>query len=281
MSKIKVKDTEITILSQDGQDYISLTDMIKAKEGHFYVESWLRNRNTVEFLGIWESINNPIFNSHEFEGIKKVAGLNSFNISVKDWVAKTNAIGLTAKAGRYGGTYAHKDIAFEFGTWISPEFKLYLIKEFQRLKEQESKFKGLEWDYRRFLSKANYRIHTDAIKEIVIPQYKLLSKEQEAYIYANEAEMLNVAVFGITSKEWREQNVQAVSDGLNMRDLATIPQLNVLANLEGYNAILIQEGLPAKGRLEKLKLAAVQQLKSLAKSTYNYSIESPYAEKYG
>jgi len=177
MSKINVKGVEIFVLENNGQDYISLTDMLKAKEGQFFIESWLRNRNTIEFLGIWEGINNPNFNSHEFDGIKKVAGLNSFNISVKEWVTKTNAVGLTAKAGRYGGTYAHKDIAFEFGTWISPEFKLYLIKEFQRLKEEENRLQGSEWDYRRFLTKVNYRIQTDAIKETLIPKERTLANK--------------------------------------------------------------------------------------------------------
>lgn len=272
MSKIKVKNIEITVIQEGQEDYISLTDMLKAKNGNFLIENWLRNRNTVEFLGIWESINNPNFNYPEFEGIKKVSGLNSFSISVKEWVAKTNAIGLTAKAGRYGGTYAHKDIAFEFGTWISPEFKLYLIKEFQRLKDEENKLLNKEWDYRRFLAKANYRIHTDAIKENLIPVYTSIN---ESYIYANEAEMLNVAIFGTTSKDWREKNPKLVKENFNIRDMANIPQLTVLSNLESYNSILINEGISAPNRLKKLKELATQQLKALAKQSYTYSIESP------
>ncbi len=276
MSKIEVKGIEISIVKQNEQDYISLTDMIKAKEGQFFIESWLRNRNTIEFLGIWETLNNPNFNSHEFDGIKKVAGLNSFNISVKEWVSKTNSIGVMAKAGRYGGTYAHQDIAFEFGTWISPEFKLYLIKEFQRLKEQEQKQLNPEWDFRRFLSKVNYRLHTDAIKENIIPKYINLSKDQEHYIYANEAEMLNVAVFGQTSKQWRENNPSEVLKGYNMRDMANIPQLTVLSNLENVHSIYIKEGLKPIDRLEKLKKVATEQLKSLMNYKYTYPIESPF-----
>jgi len=280
MEKVNVNGVSISIIKKNEQDYISLTDMLKAKGSDFFIDSWLRNRNTLEFLSIWESINNPSFNYVEFDVIKSKAGLNSFKISVKEWVSKTNSIGLEAKTGRYGGTYAHKDIAFEFGTWISPEFKFYLIKEFQRLKEAESKQLSQEWDYRRFLSKVNYRIHTDAIKDNIVPKYNLISKEQEGYIYANEAEMLNLAVFGMTAKEWKSKNQQAVLDGLNIRDLATLPQLTVLANIESYHSILIREGLPPKERLEKLKNEAVIQLKSLDKHTYSYPIESPYAIEY-
>lgn len=275
MSKIKVQGTDITILKENNLDYISLTDMIKAKKGQFFIESWLRNRNTIEFLGIWESLNNPNFNYHEFDGIKKIAGLHSFNISVKEWSKKTNSIGIIAKAGRYGGTYAHQDIAFEFGTWISPEFKLYLIKEFQRLKEKEQKMFNPEWDYRRFLTKVNYRLHTDAIKENIIPKYHYLKKGQESYIYANEAEMLNIAVFGMTSKEWKEENPKAVSKGYNIRDLANIPQLTVLSNLENIHAHFIKEGIRPEKRLELLKNEATTQLKSLMNYKYTYPLESP------
>lgn len=269
---MNVKGTQITVIQEGQEDFISLTDMLKAKEGSFLIENWLRNRNTIEFLGIWESINNPTFNYPEFEEIKKVAGLNSFTISIKEWVRKTNAIGLTAKAGRYGGTYAHRDIAFEFGTWISPEFKLYLIKEFQRLKDNESKLLNKEWDYRRFLSKVNYRIHTDAIKENIIPKH---SETVEAYIYANEAEMLNVAVFGMTSKKWREENKKLDKAGLNIRDVANINQLTVLANLESYSSVLINEGISPQNRLMKLQESAIKQLQALSRQTYTYSIESP------
>ena len=194
---IKVKDTEVTITTRNGQDYISLTDMLKAKDGDFFISDWLRNRNTVEFLGIWESIYNPSFNYGEFAIIKSQAGLNSYKISVKEWVEKTHAIGLRATAGRYGGTYAHKDIAFEFGMWISAEFKIYLIKEFQRLKDEESRATSLEWSFQRTLAKVNYKIHTDAIKERLIPPR--LTKAQTSIIYASEADLLNVALFGIST----------------------------------------------------------------------------------
>lgn len=276
--QIKVQDTVITVIRYNDEDYISLTEMLKAKEGQFFIDSWLRNRNTIEFLGIWERINNSNFNYGEFDAIKSMAGLNSFKISVKEWASRTNAIGITAKAGRNGGTYAHKDIAFEFGTWISPEFKLYLIREFQRLKEQEQKMLNPEWDYRRFLSKVNYRLHTDAIKQNILPHYTHLTKEQEGYIYANEAEMLNVAVFGMTAKQWREENPKEALQGHNIRDLANIPQLTVLSNLETLNAHLINEEIQPKDRLEKLKTAAIFQLKSLMNITYPYSISSPYSD---
>ncbi len=276
--QIQVKDTVITVIKHHGEDYIGLTDMLKAKDGNFFITDWLRNRNTLEFLSIWETINNPKFNYGEFALIRNQSGLNSFKISVKEWVEKTNAIGLTAQSGRYGGTYAHKDIAFEFGTWISPEFKLYLIREFQRLKEQEQKLINPEWDYRRFLSKVNYRLHTDAIKVNIIPQYTHVSKEQESYIYANEAELLNMAVFGTTAKHWREEHPKDTLEGHNIRDLANIPQLTVLSNLETLNAHLINEGIPPKERLEKLKTAAVFQLKSLMSITYPHSIASPFSE---
>ena len=275
MSKINVKGIEITIINQNDKDYISLTDMLKAKEGQFFIDSWLRNRNTIEFIGIWERLNNPDFNYVEFDVIKSIAGLNTFKISVKEWVARTKAIGLIAKTGRYGGTYAHKDIAFEFGTWISPEFKLYLITEFQRLKEQEQKLLNPEWDYRRFLTKLNYRLHTDAIKENIIPKYMNISKEYENYIYANEAEMLNVAVFGMTSKQWKENNSQEVLKGNNIRDFANILQLTVLSNLENLHAHLIKQGIAPRERFEKLKAEATSQLISLTNYKFTFPIESP------
>jgi hypothetical protein len=201
MAKIEVKGTEIRVVTIHEDDYISLTDMLRAKDGDFFVSDWLRNRNTVEYLGIWEKIHNPDFNYGEFDLIKSQAGLHSYKISVKEWVAKTHAIGLKAKAGRYGGTYAHKDIAFEFGMWISAEFKIYLIKEFQRLKDQERKQLG--WDIRRNLTKINYRIHTDAIKENLVPPE--LNKSQINHIYATEADILNMALFGTTAAMWRAQ----------------------------------------------------------------------------
>jgi len=257
--KIKVQGFEIAIISKEESDYISLTDMLRAKDGNFFISDWLRNRNTVEFLGIWEKINNPNFNYGEFAIIKSQAGLNSYKISVKDWVEKTKAIGLKAKAGRYGGTYAHKDIAFEFGMWISPEFKIYLIKEFQRLKIEESERLVLGWDTKRMLTKINYRIHTDAIKAHIIPE-KILKSDTNK-VYAGEADILNQALFGMTAKEWRDKNPK--KEG-NIRDYADVTQLVCLANLESLNAEFIKSSLPQNERLLKLNEIAISQMKSLA-----------------
>ncbi len=232
--------------------------MLQAKDGDFFISDWLRNRNTVEFLGVWESVYNPNFNYGEFAIIKSQAGLNNYKISVKEWAAKTNAIGLKAKAGRYGGTYAHSDIAFEFGMWISAEFKVYLIKEFKRLKEDESNRLQLEWNLQRTLSKINYRIHTDAIKDNIVPT--LVSKSQTIFVYANEADLLNVALFGITAKQWKDNN-PAIKG--NMRDEANIEQLVVLSNMESINALLIEQGLSQKDRLLQLNKVAITQMKSL------------------
>ena len=255
---INVKGIEITIVRQNEMDYISLTDMLKAKDGDFFISDWLRNRNTVEFLGIWESVYNPDFNYGEFAIIKSQAGLNNYKISVKEWQEKTNAIGLKATAGRYGGTYAHPDIAFEFGMWISAEFKIYLIKEFQRLKGVENGRLKIEWNLQRTLAKVNYIIHTDAIKENLIP--KELTKQQVNFVYASEADILNMALFGMTAKEWREANPKV--DG-NVRDTASIEQLVVLSNLESINAVLIHQGLPQPERLKQLNTIAITQMKSL------------------
>ena len=257
-STIAVQGTEITIISTSENDFISLTDMLRAKDGDFFIADWLRNRNTVEFLGIWEEVNNPKFNYGEFAIIKSQVGLNSYKISVKEWVEKTNAIGLRASVGRYGGTYAHKDIAFEFGIWISPKFKIYLIKEFQRLKEDENRRLSLAWNLNRTLSKLNYRIHTDAIKERLIPS--AVSTKQIAITYANEADLLNVALFGQTAQEWRDANPSL--DG-NMRDFATIEQLLVMANIEGMNAEFIRMELAQGDRLKRLNEIAIRQMKVL------------------
>ena len=254
--KINVKGTQISIVDIENEDYISFTDMLKAKDGDFFISDWLRNRNTVEFLGIWERLNNSKFNYGEYAIIRSKAGLNNYKISVKEWVAKTNAIGLQAKAGRYGGTYAHKDIAFEFGMWISAEFKIYLIKEFQRLKEQEKKQLG--WDIKRILTKINYRIHTDAIKENLIP--KEITKNQVNQVYANEADVLNVALFGLTAKDWRDNNQNKKS---NIRDYANVSQLVCLSNLENFNALFIKEGVSQEKRLIKLNQIAIQQMRLL------------------
>ena len=259
---IEVQGAEITIFNTPDGDFISLTDMLKTKDGDFFISDWLRNRNTVEFLGIWESVYNPNFNSGEFATIKSQAGLNSYKLSVKEWVEKTGAIGLKASAGRYGGTYAHKDIAFEFGMWISPEFKIYLIKEFQRLKDDENRRLSLAWNLNRTLSKLNYRIHTDAIKANLIPPE--ITPAQAAITYASEADILNVALFGLTAKQWRDSNPKL--DG-NMRDHATIEQLLVLANLESLNAEFIHMQLPPATRLLKLNGIAIRQMNTLTAST--------------
>jgi len=259
--KIDVEGKEITIVLENEQEYISITDMLKAKDGDFFISDWLRNRNTVEYLGIWEKVYNPNFNYGEFAIIKSQAGLNSYKLSVKEWVEKTNAIGLKAKAGRYGGTYAHPDIAFEFGMWISPQFKIYLVKEFQRLKNEENNRLKLEWNLQRTLAKVNYQIHTDAIKENLIPEK--ITKQQVGFLYANEADLLNVALFGITAKQWRDNNSDLKG---NIRDYATLEQLVVLSNLESINALLIEQSLPQKDRLVQLNKVAITQMKSLVES---------------
>lgn len=234
---------------------------VKSQRRRFFISDWLRNRNTVEYLGIWESVYNSDFNYGEFAIIKSQAGLNSYKLSVKEWVEKTNAIGLKATAGRYGGTYAHPDIAFEFGMWISPQFKIYLIKEFQRLKEEENNRLKLEWNLQRTLSKINYRIHTDAIKETLIPQE--VSRKQAALVYADEADLLNVALFGLTAKEWRQSNPDKSG---NLRDYATLEQLVVLSNMESINALLIKQGLSQGDRLVQLNRVAIMQMKSLVEN---------------
>lgn len=256
---INVKGAEVTIATRHEQDYISLTDMVKRFDGgSALIEQWLKNKDTVLFLGVWEQLNNPAFNSLEFEGIRNEAGRNSFFLSAKKWIDATGAIGVYAKAGRYGGTFAHKDIAFEFGSWLSPEFKLYLIKEFQRLKDEESRANSLEWSFQRTLAKVNYRIHTDAIKERLIPPR--LTAAQTSVIYATEADLLNVALFGTTAAQWRQRNPGQPG---NMRDSATLEQLVVLSNLESINAVLIHQGVGSKDRLVQLNAIAITQMRSL------------------
>ena len=256
MTKITVLSTAINVVTIHNEDYICITDMLKAKDGDFFIHDWLRNRNTLEYLGIWEKLYNPDFNYGEFAIIRNQAGLNSFRISVKEYVEKTHASGLLAKAGRYGGTYAHKDIAFEFGMWISAEFKIYLVREFQRLKEQEQAQLG--WSAKRELSKINYRIHTDAVQKHLVPQE--ITPQQAARIYAHEADVLNVAMFGMTAQEWREANPDLKG---NIRDYATINELICLSNMENLNAVFIHEGLPQKERLLKLNQIAIQQMQIL------------------
>ena len=256
---IEVQGTAITIVSREKGDYISLTDMVRHFEGGgALIEQWLKNKDTVLFLGVWEQINNPDFNSLEFEGIKNEAGRNSFFLSAKKWMDLTQGCGLIASAGRYGGTYAHQDIAFEFGSWLSPEFKLYLIKEFQRLKEDENRRLSLAWNLNRTLSKLNYRIHTDAIKAHLIPA--VVTAAQAAITYATEADLLNVALFGQTAQEWRTANPKLEG---NMREYATIEQLLVLANIEGMNAEFIHMSLPQGERLKRLNQIAIRQMQTL------------------
>jgi hypothetical protein len=269
-STIEVQGTAVTILTTKDEDYISLTDMLKAKDGDFFISDWLRNRNTVEFLGIWESVHNPSFNSGEFAIIKSQAGLNSYKLSVKDWVEKTGAIGLKASAGRYGGTFAHKDIAFEFGMWISPEFKIYLIKEFQRLKDDENRRLSLAWNLNRTLSKLNYRIHTDAVKTHLIPPE--VTPAQAAMTYASEADVLNMALFGQTARQWRDANPKLEG---NMREYATIEQLLVLANIEGMNAEFIHMGLAQGERLKRLNQIAIRQMQTLTANSALRQLEPP------
>jgi len=257
--KITVKGTEITIIQILSSDFISLTDMtIGFKEGSGLIGKWITNKNTLEYLGIWEKINNPNFNYPEFGVIEQESGVNRFIMSAGQWLNRTNAIGITVKAGRYGGTYAHKDIAFHFAMWLSPEFQIYLIKEFQRLKEDENNRYNLEWNFQRTLAKVNYHIHTDAIKENLIPEE--ITRNQAAIIYANEADVLNMALFGKTAKQWRDANPDKKG---NIRDFANLEQLVVLSNMESTNALLIHQGLTQSERLLQLNQMAISQMKSL------------------
>jgi len=259
--KITVQGSEITVFQNDDIDFISLTDMTSNfKEGSGLIGKWITNKNTLEYLGIWEKINNKDFNYPEFGVIEQEAGTNRFIMSAGQWVKRTNAIGLVVKAGRYGGTYAHKDIAFHFAMWLSPEFQIYIVKEFQRLKESEAK--ELDWSVKRQLTKINYRIHTDAIKENLIP--KNLNKKQINFVYASEAAVLNMALFGKTAKQWREENSDKKG---NIRDYANVTQLVCLANLENLNAVFINDGLPQSERLVKLNQIAISQMKILLTDT--------------
>jgi len=259
---ITIEQHPILIVSHNNEDYISLTDMARSQFEEVIIIKWLSLKSTIEYIGEWEAMYNPIFNYTEFGIIKNAAGSNNFVLSVKIWIEKTGAIGLTAKAGRYGGTYAHKDIAFHFGMWISPKFQLLLVKEYQRLKVDENERLKLEWNFQRILSKVNYRIHTDAIKENLIPQE--LTKSQITFIYASEADLLNMALFGKTASQWRSENPEASG---NIRDMASIEQLVVLSNLESINALLIQQEMPATERLLQLNQVAITQMKSLLNNT--------------
>ena len=263
--KLNVKGVEIVYLDQLGQQYISLTDIARFRnpvESDDIIKNWLRSRDTIELLGFWEILHNPNFNPVEFDGIKNAAGSNSFTMTVKRWIHSTGAVGIRSSAGRYGGTYAHKDIAFEFASWISVEFKLYMIKEFQRLHELECFKQNSEWNFQRYLTKVNYRIHTDAIKANLIPEQ--LSRAKINFIYSDEADLLNVALYGKTARQWRDENPNAEG---NIRDHSTLDQLIVLSNLESLNAVLIEQGVPASDRLIQLNRVAIVQMTSLLKNS--------------
>jgi hypothetical protein len=267
--KLIVGDVEISIQSQNQEDYICLTDMATFRDGDskpdVIIQNWLRNKDTIEYLGVWEQLNNPNFKPFEFEGFKKSAGLNRFTLSPKKWIESTNAIGMTSKSGKYGGTYAHKDIAFNFGMWISPEFQLYVVREYQRLKEVENNTLNIEWSTKRLFSKMNYKLHTDAIQKHIILKGNY-AKEKEWLAFADEADMLNVIVFGCTAKDWRDANMDRALAGENMRDMASICELLILANLESLNSILIQSGISKDNRFNALKQMAQSQMASLDKN---------------
>lgn len=255
---LTVQGVEISLTTRGEEDYISLTDMVsKFEGGTSLIDAWLRNKDTIEFLGVWERLNNPSFNSVEFDGIRLEAGTNRFRLSVKKWMEDVGGVGVIAKAGRYGGTYAHRDIAFEFGSWLSPEFKLYLITEFQRFKRSEAD-RGLDWDVKRALSKVQYRVHTDAVQQHLIPAE--ISQKEAGFIYASEADVLNKALFGMTAADWKKQNLKEKG---NLRDHATVEQLIVLSSLESQNALLIEQKVPQSQRLQILNQLARTQLQAL------------------
>lgn len=264
---INVQNTTISIVAYNEKDYICLTDMAKPFDGgSSLIENWLRNKNTVDFLGVWEKLNNPNFNSVEFDGIMMQVGLNRFKLSAKKWTEKTNAIGIIAKTGKYGGTYAHPDIAYHFGMWLSPEFNLLVIKEFQRLKEEEQKqIKGHEWLHYRFEAKANYRIQTDAIQKYIVP-FSSLPKDKIGIIYANEAELINLATLGYSSKEWNEQHPDLIISGRNHRDYLPMEDLIILNNMQGFNSYLMSQNLSQENRFNMIQKEAKRQRESLRQS---------------
>ena len=270
-SIINVKGTDIAITKINSEDYICLTDMVKTEEGEDHIRNWMRNKNTIEFLGLWEQLHNPYFKGVEFDTFLKEAGFNRFNMTPRKWIEATNAIGIVSKSGRNGGTYAHKDIAFEFGAWISASFKLYLIVEYQRLKEIENNQYNLEWTVKRVLSKANYQLQTDAIKNYIIPSKNDNLKDE--WIYADEADMLNLIMFNCTAKKWRELNPERTSAGENIRDMASINDLNIISNLESLNATLIKKGMAKKERFTMLSEVANEQRALLEKYDYIKSIK--------
>lgn len=278
--KMNVGQLEIAVQQKRDQDYISLTDMARYRDkdrSDYIIQNWLRTRSAIEFCGIWEQVNNPDFKSIDFDGFKNESGANSFILTPLKWIKTTNAIGMTVKKGRYGGgVFAHKDIAFEFGSWLSPEFKFYLIREFQRLKEEESLRLNQEWNFQRHLAKVNYRIHTGAIKENLIPTS--LTRGQINFVYASEADLLNMALYGMTAKEWREANP---TEKGNLRDYSTMEQLIVLSNLESLNAVFITQGLSSSERLEQLNKVAIVQMKSLLNAGNGSLRVEEIAEVYG
>ena len=261
ISVITVRNIDISISTENNVDYICLTDMVKGQEGEDHIRNWMRNRNTLEFLGAWEMLHNPIFKGVEFDTFLHEAGANRFNMTPRKWIEATDAIGIISKAGRNGGTYAHKDIAFEFGSWLSPVFKLYLITEYQRLKDAENNPMLGEWSVKRELSKVNYTLHTDAVRDFVIP--KIDVEREKAYAYADEADMLNLALWSCTAKQWRDVNPEYAKKGLNIRDTASINELVVLANLESFNAELLKRDLEKSSRYSCLQEMAERQLTRL------------------
>ena len=281
-TKITIKGTEVSLISQNENDYISITDIAKYKNAEatgLVLSHWISAKYTIEFMGFWEQMHNPDFNVTEFSNIKNAAGSNGFVLSAKQWIQKTNAIGIISKPGRYGGTYAHKDIAFEFGSWISPEFKLYLIKEFQRLKEIENNQYNLEWNVKRILSKTNYHIHTDAVKNYILPQSDF-TKNAEWLAYAEEADLLNVALFGCTAKQWRDANPEHAEKNLNIRDFASINELAILSNLETMNAEMVKKGVSKENRFGELRTIAQYQIKLLNDKDFLKSLKKMTEDVY-
>lgn len=275
---IKVNGTDIAITKVDSEDYICLTDMVRNEEGEDHIRNWMRNKNTIEFLGLWEKLHNPNFKGAEFDTFLNEAGFNRFNMTPRKWIDATNAIGIISKSGRNGGTYAHKDIAFEFGAWISPSFKLYLIVEYQRLKAIESNQYNLEWNVKRVLSKVNYQLQTDAIKNYILPNKDESMREE--WVYADEADILNLIMFGCTAKRWRTLNPDRANAGENIRDMASINELNIISNLESLNATLIKQGVSKNKRIEVLSQTAKEQRELLDKYDYMKSIKKLDASTY-
>jgi hypothetical protein len=281
-TKLRVNDLEIVLYSEKESEFISLTDMAKFRDSqrtNYIIQNWMRTRNTIEFIGLWEKLHNPLFKGIEFDAFKNEAGSNSFTLTPKKWIEATNAIGIISKAGRYGGTYAHKDIAFEFASWISPTFKLYLIKDYQRIKEIETNQYNLEWNVKRLLSKTNYLIQTDAVKNFILPETDYES-DKHWLVYAEEADILNVALFGCTAKDWRNVNPKLAEKRMNIRDIASINELAVLSNLKSMNAEMIREKIPKEERFSKLRAIAKYQIKILNENNDLKTIKKKSAETY-